>query len=217
MEGRQQSRPGFDQHHPGRPGIYRAKVGGQRPAGEFSDGAGQFHAGWTAADYDETQEALALLRVDFDLGLLESQQDISAQQGGVVDALETGREFRPVVMSEIAVLRARGDYEKIIGHVAIFSPNGLGGNVDPLNVGKHDCGVGLLTEHAADWRGDIRGGEPRCRHLIKERLKQMVIVPINHHDIDRRIPQRPCGRETAEACPDDYDPLAVCGGLAHGV
>ena len=55
----------------------------------------------------------------FVLGALEGEQDAAAQIGGVVDRLETRRERRPVVVTEIGVPRAGREHQIVVGDAPV--------------------------------------------------------------------------------------------------
>jgi hypothetical protein len=98
---------------------------------------------------------LAFHRVGFDLGLFKGQKDLAAEHGGVVDTLQTGRVFRPIVVAKITVFRACRDNQPVVGHVPIFGVDGLGGGVDASDIGQNNSRVCLLAEDAADRRSDV--------------------------------------------------------------
>ena len=111
-------------------------------------------------------------------------------------------------MRKVAVRRPGGHDQKVIRDLAILGADDLAVAIDRMNVGENDCRVGLPAQYAADRRGDVGRRQARGRHLIEQRLEQMVVVPIDHHDVDRRLGERLRGREPAKSCADDDDPLA---------
>jgi hypothetical protein len=57
----------------------------------------------------------------------------------------------------------------------------------------HDHGrVLLLSQNSPDWRTHLRRREYCGRYLIKKRLKNMMVRPINEDDFDRRFPKGFC-------------------------
>ena len=84
----------------------------------------------------------------------------------------------------------------------------------PMN-GRHlalqDADIRVLREDAADRSGDLGGTEARRRHLVQQRLKQMMVPTIDERDLDLGAGAKFFGRiQTAESAADDQDPL-------HGV
>src|SRR5437899_7101009 len=57
----------------------------------------------------------------------------------------------------------------------------------------------------ADWSGDLCRREDAGRDLIQQRLKQMVVRPIDEGDPHGRWLERACGGEAAESAADDDD------------
>jgi hypothetical protein len=52
---------------------------------------------------------------------------------------------------------------------------------------------------------DIRGRQSRGRNLIEQRLKQMIVAPIDYGYIRLRAAQRPRRIEATEARANDHD------------
>jgi hypothetical protein len=44
-------------------------------------------------------------------------------------------------------------------------------------------------------------------HLVEQRLKQVMVGPVHHRDLDLRAPQRTGGEQAAEAAAHDRDPM----------
>ena len=63
--------------------------------------------------------------------------------------------------------------------------------------------VGLPPQDPPNRRGDVGRRQRRGRHLIKQRLKQVVIVSIDDRDADGRRGERSRRVETAEPAADD--------------
>jgi hypothetical protein len=98
-----------------------------------------------------------LARVGFDFGLLERQQETAPQQSGVIDALQTGRKLRPIVVAEITVAGAGRDDEEIVRQ-AIFGLNGLADRIEAFDVSQNyvalACRLNTLRIVAAMWAGE---------------------------------------------------------------
>ena len=79
-------------------------------------------------------------------------------------------------------------------------------DVDAGDGGKQHRHVALPAEDAADRRGDVRGRQTGGRHLVEQRLEQMVVVAIDDGHLEAGVGQ-PLGRRQArEAGADDDDP-----------
>ncbi len=73
------------------------------------------------------------------------------------------------------------------------------------DIGEEHLGVLLPSKQPADRRGNVGGGDRRCRHLIQQRLEDVVVRTIQHRQIDGRIAKRACRVEATEASADDDD------------
>src|SRR6185436_5508754 len=71
--------------------------------------------------------------------------------------------------------------------------------------GHQDFGVLLLAEEPADRHGNVARGERRGRHLIEQRLKDVVVRPIEDRHVNGGVAQRSRGVQAAESRADDHD------------
>src|SRR5262249_15002387 len=76
--------------------------------------------------------------------------------------------------------------------------------VNPHNFAQNHRGVSLLAQNGAYRRANLAGTEFRSCHLVKERLKQVMIGTVNQNDARGRVLQRLGSREAAESAAD-YD------------
>jgi hypothetical protein len=153
--------------------------------GEFGERSGHLDAGRPGTDQHKGKEALAYCRVRHGLGLFEGEQHAAADQGGVIDRFEAGRQSPPVTVAEIGVLRpARQD--QII--VALGCPKACLDppryRVDPDHLVEQYRGVLLVAQHHPNRFGNIGWRQCRGRDLVKERLEEVVIVAVDHRDVD---------------------------------
>jgi hypothetical protein len=70
---------------------------------------------------------------------------------------------------------------------------------------KKNPRVPLAAANVADRRRDVPLGENPGRKLIEQRLKQVVVRPVDDRDIDIGAPQRFRRKESAESAADDRD------------
>ena len=120
IERREQARRRLDQNDARAARIDRAEILRQRAIRQLRDGAGHFDAGRAAADDHEIQQPRALGRIGLGFGLFEGEQDAAADISRVVDRLQAGRERRPVVVTEIGVLRAGREDQIVERDAAAF-------------------------------------------------------------------------------------------------
>jgi hypothetical protein len=71
----------------------------------------------------------------------------------------------------------------------------------------------LVPKDVADRRRDIPLGEKPRRELIEQRLKQVVIRPVDDGDLDIGAAQRFRRKESAESAADDHDLVPAHGGV----
>ena len=83
-------------------------------AGQLGDRAGEFDAGWSAADDNEGHKFVPVHQVISIFGGFESQKNAAANAGRVRDPLEPRRERSPLLVPEIAVPRPGRDDELIV-------------------------------------------------------------------------------------------------------
>ena len=75
----------------------------------------------------------------------------------------------------------------------------------------------MLDLELTDRRSDLGRREHRRRHLIEQRLKDVVVAAVDQDDIDIRVPQRACRGDSGKAGADDDNALALStGGLGNG-
>ena len=214
-EGRQHGVDGVDEDDP-RPGrVDVAEVVLQGAVGELGDLPGHLHAGGTGTDDDEGQRSLGLGGRAGQLGQLEGAEDAPAQLQGVVDRLHAGRVARELVVAEPRLAGARGDEQAVVGRDALTPEHRRGDGarleVDVGDGAEHDAGVLLAGEHLTRARGDLTLGQDARRHLVQQRLEEVVRGRGDEGDLDVLAALERLGAEEAsEARTDDDD--SVGGG-----
>ena len=147
---------------------------------DVANGAGKFDPGGSAADDDEIQRRVGALLQHLALGQLEGQQHAAANLGGVLDSFEAGRERLPLIVAEIGVRGAGGEDEIVVGEAGAAGQCYLPcGNVDADHLVHEHLSVALMAQDGADGLGNVGGREHGQRHLIKQRLKEIMIAPID--------------------------------------
>src|ERR1700732_3051902 len=61
--------------------------------------------------------------------------------------------------------------------------------IDSADFTKEYGSISLILQKSPDRRCDLSGRKHCCRHLIEQRLKEVVIRSINHQDIGVRMPK----------------------------
>ena len=175
----QDARAGLDEDDPGRLGIEPAKIAGQRPPGDLRQRAGQLDAGRTAADHHERRPGPLGLGVGLQLGRLEGAQNAPPDVQRVAHCLQSRRVRRPLVVSEIGVRHPGRDDEVVVVEVTVLEQDALLFHLDPLDGAHEDRDVALAPEQLADRRRDVRGGQRRGRHLVEQRLEQVMVALVD--------------------------------------
>src|SRR5262249_50812602 len=75
--------------------------------------------------------------------------------------------------------------------------------IDRGNGGEQDLDVLLFAQNPADRRGDVAGRQRRGRHLIEQRLKEMIVVAIEQRHAHVGATKGARCVEAAEAAADD--------------
>ena len=75
--------------------------------------------------------------------------------------------------------------------------------IDAADLAHDDSGVAITPEHRAHRTRDIGRRERRGRDLVEQRLKDMMVGPIDQQDLDATAGERTCCVDAAE--PGAYD------------
>ena len=81
--------------------------------------------------------------------------------------------------------------------------------VDVGDLAEQDAGVRCCGEHLAGRRGDLALGEDAGRHLVEQRLEEVVGGLRDHRHVDVGAAQRLGAEEPAEAGTDHDDAVPV--------
>src|SRR5262245_39632007 len=114
------------------------------------------------------------------------------------------------------MLGTGGDDEIVEGNAPAFSEDLLGRDIYARHLRQDDARVALAAKDAADRRGDVGGRQSGSRNLIEQGLEQVIVVAIDHHDIEWHLRQSPGGRQPAKSGSNDDDTRAVTGGIGGG-
>ena len=126
--------------------------------------------------------------------------------------LRPGAIALPLVVAEVRVGHAGRHDQVVVGDgIALGEDDVLLRSGDRSDGPQHDLDIALAPEDPADRRGDIARAQRCRRHLVEQRLEQVMIVAIDQDHPNRGVAERPRGLQSAEATPDDHDPslLAV--------
>src|SRR5215469_105558 len=143
-------------------------------------------------------------RVFFSLGKLESLQDLIARCDRVGKALHSWRELFEFVPAEVTVTGPGGQDQKVVRDrhvlpVAVTDDDAFLILVHSDDITEEDSGVLLVLENPPDRKTNLIGGKNRGGHLVEQRLKQVVMRPIDQSDFHRRLLERFGRSESAKA------------------
>src|SRR5579871_1403156 len=147
-------------------------------------------------------------------GKFKSQQHPPSNLRRIFNRLQARRQLHPVIMSKIGVRRPRGEHEVVIlkrrarfqGHLARYTIHAHG------LVHQH-FGILLAPQHRPNRLCDIRGRQHRQGHLVEQRLKRVIVLPVNHRHIHRHTRQSLRSHQAAKSRPHNHDPWAPPGYL----
>ena len=93
-------------------------------------------------------------------------------------------------MAEIRVRRAGGDDQIVVSELgAIHEVQDLARGIDPIHFAEQHLHVGLVAQDPSNRRRDVTRRQDRHRHLIQQRLENVMIASIEERHIDARLAQ----------------------------
>ena len=108
-------------------------------------------------------------------------------------------------MTVVRALSAGGDDERVIRELgAVREHDAPRCRVDVDDFPEQHANVLLAAEDAAQRCRDLAGRERAGSDLIKERLEQVIVAPIDERHVDRRGLQRARRAQAAKATADDH-------------
>ena len=108
-------------------------------------------------------------------------------------------------MSKVGVSGAGGDDQIVVVDLQIDCLHFFRRDVHGLNFGKDYFHVLAFAQHGANRRSNVGRRECGCRHLIEQRLKEMVICAVDHSDAHIFARQSFCSLEPAKPRADNDD------------
>ena len=100
---------------------------------------------------------------------------------------------------------AGGEHKVVVGYSFAAEEHLAACRIDVRHLAENDARIGLVVDDTANGRGHVGGRQAGRRHLIEQRLEQMVIAPIDEGDVSVALLQ-PLGHgKAAEAGAGDDD------------
>ncbi|SNQ48796.1 hypothetical protein FRACA_280018 [Frankia canadensis] len=113
-----------------------------------------------------------------------------------------------LVVAEVRLTGAGGDDEAVVrvhgGAPEQLRRDGARLHVDGRHLTQDDLGVVLAAEHLAGGRGDLALRQDARRHLVEQRLEQVMGGLGDQSDLDGRLAKSLRGEQSAEAGADDH-------------
>ena len=120
-----------------------------------------------------------------------------------------GRELGELVVAEVGLARAGGDDQRVVRRHRLAAEDvgghGLGLEVDVGDLAEQHRGVLLPGQHLAGGRRDLALGEDAGRHLVEQRLEEVVGGLGDHRHVDVGALERLGAEQPAEAGADHHD------------
>src|SRR5438094_2533187 len=82
--------------------------------------------------------------------------------------------------------------------------------IKPDDFAENNLDIFCAVKNSSDRLRDLARTEHGGRHLIKQRLKNMMIFAVDQSYIDRLVSERKCRPKTAEAAADDHNLCFLC-------
>jgi len=160
-------------------------------------------------------------RVFLGLGLLEGAQYPVPNRDRIREALQPRRESREFVVPEVAMPDSGRQDENIVRNRHSLPIRGIDEDASPILVHARDFSqdhrrISLLPQDTADRRADLRRRQHGRRHLVEQRLKQMVVVTIDQERADWCSSESLGGRQAPEATANDHHARHVLGHPSPG-
>src|SRR5271168_3779566 len=111
-------------------------------------------------------------------------------------------------MAKIRMRRAGGENQKIIWHGHRAVGHRAREDIDGADL-RHEHGQVLVVSKYRSYRpGDVTGRQRRSGHLVKQRLEQMEISPIDERDVHGAAAKRARGLQAAKPGSNEHCPGA---------
>ena len=111
----------------------------------------------------------------------------------------------PLLVAEVRVRRAGRHDEVIERERPVVKLDLVLRDVHAGDLGEQHAYVALAAQYRADRPRDVRRRQARGRDLVQERLKQVVVVPVDEREVRRDVRERARGEQAAEPGAENHD------------
>src|SRR5271165_5607334 len=140
----------LDQQDTGLRGIDITEVFSQRFTRNLRQRPCQLNPGRSVAHDDKRYWPMTAGQRGFAFGELVGQQDATAHLQRVLDGLQPGSEWLPIIMSEVRVRRTGGDYKIIVGKLESMQLGDATLEVEAEHFAEQHLNVVMLGENLAN-------------------------------------------------------------------
>ena len=116
-------------------------------------------------------------------------------------------------MSEVQMGGARGDDQIVVGDVVVIGDHPFPVRIDLARLRQQHAHVLLMAEDPSNGGRHVARRQGRRRHLVQQRLKQMVVVTVDEGHTHVGATQCARGEQTAETAAENHDVGKVQGFL----
>jgi hypothetical protein len=107
-------------------------------------------------------------------------------------------------MTEIRMRRTCSNKKVIVFDLTVAQYDFFARNIDRRRLIQDNADVRAASHDSANRQRNLTRRKRGSRHLMQQRLKQMVVAAINQGDSHRFATERPRGRESTESAAEDY-------------
>jgi hypothetical protein len=95
-------------------------------------------------------------------------------------------------VAEIRVVGTRRDDQEIVSEALLANQDGAARGIDSGHRFHENGRIMLRAKDRANWGGNGVGRQRRGGHLVKQRLEQVVVVPVDQGNVDRNPRKGAC-------------------------
>ncbi len=172
----------------------------------LSQGPSQLHARGTAAHDHEIKLHLFFLAVGLALRQLKCQQHAPPDLQRVLNRLQARSERLPLSVSKISVARTRGYDQVVVRNLRIGELHHPARQIEILHLRHQHFDVPPAAHNPANRRSNFPRRQSGGRHLVKQRLKSMKILPIDQRNLHRVPRQSSRSQQAAKTGPHNHHP-----------
>ena len=154
----------------------------------------------SAADHYKVQRRMRAGFERLPLRELKRQQHAASYLRRIFNCLQPGSNLRPVIMAEVRMRRSGGNDQVVIlelgAGLQLYAPRSC---IEADRLIHQHVNVFVIAKNRPDGLRNIRRGKHGKRDLVEQRLKGVVVPPVDNRHIHRERRQPLRGVDTAKA------------------